>query len=62
MEGRQLQVDVLTTLPDEILQRILHSAPAPTVLMVAHRDESLRLCTRILRIEDGRMVSEPVEP
>jgi len=39
----------------QILERILAFRPRPTILMVAHREESLRLCTRIIRIEGGRL-------
>lgn len=40
-----------------ILERILGFEPRPTILMVAHRDESLRLCSRIIRVEAGRLVA-----
>jgi ATP-binding cassette subfamily C protein len=39
----------------EILERIVSSRPRPTILMVAHREESLRLCSRIVRVENGQL-------
>jgi ATP-binding cassette subfamily C protein len=41
----------------EILTRLLTSRPSMTIVMVAHRVESLTLCKRMLRLEAGRLVS-----
>jgi ATP-binding cassette subfamily C protein len=39
-----------------LLGRLLQSTPRPTVVMIAHRLESLRHCQRILQFEQGRIV------
>lgn len=41
----------------DILERLRRSTPRPTILMIAHRAESLALCDRRLQFEAGR--SEP---
>lgn len=41
----------------EIVQRLRQLTPRPTILMIAHRAESLARCDRILRMADGRLVS-----
>ncbi len=44
----------------KILQSILGLHPRPTIVMIAHRDESLSSCDRIVRFRNGRIVaSEP---
>ena len=40
-----------------ILERLLLATPRPTIVMIAHRLESLRHCQRILVFEGGKMVS-----
>jgi len=40
----------------DILRRVLALAPRPTIVMIAHRDESLSACDHILRFEGGRVV------
>ena len=40
----------------EILERLLALKSRPTIIMIAHRAESLDLCERILALEDGRFV------
>jgi ATP-binding cassette subfamily C protein len=39
----------------EILGRIVDQQPRPTIIMVAHREESLRLCSRVVRVDGGRL-------
>ena len=39
-----------------ILERLLQATPRPTIVMIAHRLESLRHCQRILVFEGGRLV------
>jgi ATP-binding cassette subfamily C protein len=39
----------------EILGRIVRQEPRPTIIMVAHREESLRLCTRVVRVSGGQL-------
>jgi len=43
----------------QILKGILGLKPRPTIVMIAHRDESLSSCDRIIRIENGRIVADP---
>jgi ATP-binding cassette subfamily C protein len=42
----------------EILDRLKRLSPRPTIVMIAHRSESLSQCERILTLEDGRFVAE----
>jgi len=42
----------------EILARFAALDQAPTIVVIAHRPESLRICTRILRFDDGRLVDD----
>jgi ATP-binding cassette subfamily C protein len=37
------------------LERLLTLDPAPTIVIIAHRQESLRLCDRVLTFVDGRL-------
>ena len=47
----------------KILERILGLKPRPTIIMIAHRDESLSCCDRVLRFQPGRQVAdEPALP
>jgi ATP-binding cassette subfamily C protein len=41
-----------------IFERLLQFKPRPTIILVAHRKESLRHCPRVLLLEGGRLVSE----
>ena len=41
----------------KILKRIAAFQPRPTIVMIAHRDESLSNCDRVLRFEAGRTLS-----
>jgi ATP-binding cassette subfamily C protein len=38
-----------------LMQRLDALEPRPTIVMIAHRSESLALCRRVLRMEDGRL-------
>jgi ATP-binding cassette, subfamily C, bacterial len=41
-----------------LLERLRALTPRPTVVMIAHRAESLAFCDRVLSLEAGRLVSE----
>jgi ATP-binding cassette subfamily C protein len=41
-----------------IFERLLRGTPRPTIVMIAHRLESLRHCERVLHFEGGRLVSD----
>ncbi len=41
----------------ELLERLLALRPRPTVVMIAHRAESLSLCERVLVLEGGRFAT-----
>jgi ABC-type multidrug transport system fused ATPase/permease subunit len=54
-------IDVATE--QKILERIAAFHPRPTIVMIAHRDESLSNCDRVLRFEAGRYLSgRPAKP
>ena len=40
----------------EILEALRALDPRPTIVIIAHRAESLALCDRVIRIEDGRCI------
>jgi ATP-binding cassette subfamily C protein len=42
----------------EILKRILGLHPRPTIVMIAHRDQSLAYCDRMLRFQSGRLIAD----
>lgn len=42
---------------DAIMAALAALSPRPTIVMIAHRSESLAHCDRVVRIEDGRMAS-----
>jgi ATP-binding cassette, subfamily C, bacterial len=42
----------------KILKAIVGLNPRPTIVMIAHRQESLSSCDRILRLQNGRLVAE----
>jgi ATP-binding cassette subfamily C protein len=44
-----------------ILERLSALRPRPTIVLIAHRNESLALCDRVIRIEDGRVLGGGVE-
>lgn len=39
-----------------LLERLLALRPKPTILMIAHRAESLALCDRVVFMQDGRLL------
>ena len=41
-----------------ILRRLSALEPRPTIIMVAHREQSLAMCSRILTLEAGRIVRD----
>jgi ATP-binding cassette subfamily C protein len=41
-----------------LLNRIVHAKPGFTVIMIAHRLETLRYCERIIVLEAGQLVSD----
>jgi ATP-binding cassette subfamily C protein len=43
---------------ETLLDRLLHIAPRPTIVMIAHRLDSLRRCQRLFVLESGRLVLE----
>ena len=45
-----------------VLERICALAPQPTIVMIAHRPESLALCRTVVRLEDGQLASVEAEP
>jgi ATP-binding cassette subfamily C protein len=40
-----------------LIGNLLDVAPRPTILMIAHRKESLARCDRVLRLEDGKIAA-----
>ena len=40
----------------EIIRRLVELDPRPTIIVIAHRMESVRLCDRTIRLEAGRFV------
>ncbi len=53
-------IDVATE--REILKRFLGLTPRPTMVMIAHRHESLSYCDRILRFQGGRLATAEPAP
>jgi ATP-binding cassette subfamily C protein len=45
-----------------VMQRLVGLVPRPTLVIVAHRPESLSLCERILQFENGRIVADDARP
>ena len=41
-----------------LLERLSSLTPAPTIVMIAHRPESLAQCTAVIRLESGRLVRD----
>ena len=41
----------------KILKTLIGLSPRPTIVMIAHRDESLSSCDRIIRFQNGRLVA-----
>jgi ABC-type multidrug transport system fused ATPase/permease subunit len=46
----------------ELLERLLRTTPRLTIVMIAHRLESLRHCQRVIVFERGRIISGVVSP
>jgi ATP-binding cassette, subfamily C, bacterial len=42
----------------KIIKAMLDLKPRPTIVMIAHRDQSLALCDRMLRLRNGRALSD----
>jgi ATP-binding cassette, subfamily C, bacterial len=42
----------------KIIKAMLDIKPRPTIVMIAHRDQSLACCDRLLRLENGRAVAD----
>jgi ATP-binding cassette, subfamily C, bacterial len=42
----------------KIIGRMLELKPRPTILMIAHRDQSLAHCDRIVRFQNGRLLAD----
>jgi len=42
----------------QILEQLSAPHPRPTIVIIAHRAESLALCDRVIRIENGRGVDD----
>src|SRR5215472_13563049 len=40
-----------------LIERLLRATPRPTIVMIAHRLESLRHCKRVLIFEQGTLIS-----
>jgi ATP-binding cassette, subfamily C, bacterial len=49
-------IDVATE--HKIFKRMLDLNPRPTIVMIAHRDQSLAYCDRMLRFNNGRFVAD----
>lgn len=45
-----------------VLERICALEPQPTIVMIAHRPESLALCRSVVEIEAGRIVGPAAQP
>jgi ATP-binding cassette subfamily C protein len=45
-----------------LLERLAALSPAPTIVMIAHRPESLALCRSVVRLEAGRVASSDAAP
>jgi ATP-binding cassette subfamily C protein len=42
----------------KIINRILELKPRPTIVMIAHREQSLAYCDRIVRCQSGRFFAD----
>ena len=43
----------------QLLERLTAVEPRPTIVMIAHRNESLALCGRVLHLEEGCLLDVP---
>jgi ABC-type bacteriocin/lantibiotic exporter with double-glycine peptidase domain len=41
-----------------LFERLLAIRPRPTFIIVAHRNESLALCERLILLDRGRIISD----
>jgi ATP-binding cassette, subfamily C, bacterial len=41
-----------------IIKAMLDLKPRPTIVMIAHRDQSLAYCDRMLRLQNGRAIAD----
>jgi ATP-binding cassette subfamily C protein len=46
----------------EILQRLRALTPRMTIIIIAHRTDSLKFCNRVLRFEAGRVAKDSAPP
>jgi ABC-type hemin transport system ATPase subunit len=46
----------------KILKRIVNLDPRPTIAMIAHRDQSLAYCDRIIRFQSGKFTAGELVP
>lgn len=46
----------------QLFERILTIRPRPTIVLIAHRSETLALCDRVIRMEDGRIADKDAPP
>jgi ABC-type bacteriocin/lantibiotic exporter with double-glycine peptidase domain len=42
----------------KIIKAMLDLKPRPTIVMIAHRDQSLAACDRMLRLQNGRAIAD----
>jgi ATP-binding cassette subfamily C protein len=42
----------------KIIKAMLDLEPRPTIVMIAHRDQSLAACDRMLRLQNGRAIAD----
>ena len=42
----------------KIIKAILDLKPRPTIVMIAHRDQSLAFCDRMLRLQNGKAITD----
>jgi len=41
----------------KILKRIVNLEPRPTIVMIAHREQSLAYCDRMIRFQNGQFAA-----
>jgi ATP-binding cassette subfamily C protein len=44
-----------------LLRRLLEVTPRPTIVMIAHRPETLRHCLRVIVLDEGAIVSDSAD-
>ena len=42
----------------KIIGAMLDLKPRPTIVMIAHRDQSLAFCNRMLRLQNGKAITD----